>query len=316
MIELMDFINIKKEEINSSHLPNVKGLKQEFNLIITSTPSISIIADKIIDLLEKELITAEIEKLDLRDYIVNTVLNSDYYAFNFTNICCTLVENEIEDLNLLTIILKDANANRDINEVIEMLKEANNYTNAEALTASQNIKGIELIPENDGNYKKMCEYEEYLLEKGFDVNRKYFEYKKSKRFALALKVIAVDYGRQKERESLTSQEISNILNEIKKSALKLKNYFFENKSEYSSETYFMINDGLSLCEKISDKKLENKIKAAKDIIEEIEYLKNNKDTIENLKILIEEFDESETDNIAKAAYLGLSVDELDRKSVV
>lgn len=308
--ELIIYESLKEEELDSLHVPIIYNVINELTELKHIYPVLSGISDKICKILDNNGTCILGNKTELLKLVEKIILNSKFYGFYFTNICCKLMDNVIDNSDLLIEILRDADSNKDERQVLEILHKSLNYTNSDVIRNEYNIENYEILVDEDTNYRKIIKLENYLKDKGFEINPVYYEYKDQKRFSLADRIISEDYERQIEKEKLTSQEISKILNGIKENALNLKSHFYKNKDNYLNETYIMINDGLNLCERVSDLRLENKIEIAKKIIKEVEYLKINKDTIENLKLLMDEFEDSDIERISKEIYLQLDLKDI------
>jgi hypothetical protein len=308
--ELLILIDYKIEEILSIELPSLTQIKNDLTKLISKYPELGIISNKIISSFEIESKAILLEKSNLDSIVEDIILHSNFFAINFTNVCCELIEKDIDNNYLLDKILKDVDNTKDPKEIVEKLVKCSNYTNSSAVINSYGLKDIIIDEENDPVYSEMLYIESRLKDKGNGINQEYFTNKERKRYGKALNILIEEEISQKEFEMLSSREIQEILNNFKTRSLELKNYFFSNKDSYLKETYLTINTGLNLCEKVSDEKIENKIEISNKIFEEIEYLKINNDSTENLKNLLDEFDSDNYNIKAGEKYLQLPLNEI------
>jgi len=308
--ELTVLIELKIEEINSKDIPALIDIENDLKVISKLNPELSLISNRIIKLLNNSTSFTELGKINLNNVVEETILQSSFFALNFSNICYELVNKRLENSQLLNIMLKGADNSKDFNEVIELLIKNSNYTNSMAIKKAYNATDIIIDPTNDNVFIEMIDLENRLNENKHEINSEYFYFKDKQRFGLAYSIILEDEKNQKELEKLSSKETQDILNGFKSNSLDLKYHFHNNKDNFQKDTYLTINNGLTLCEKVSDEMIENKIDITREILKEIEYLKINNDSNEKLKSLIEKFEEPHDNINPKKDYLSLPLNSI------
>lgn len=309
--QIIRVTELKKEEIGSSSLPDSQVLINELRELAKENTCLSGIAEMISEELSlDQTISEHTIPIPLAEIVIKTILCSRYYALHFPNICIKLISKEFENSELLTQALEGTVEEIDPLEASLKLLKASNFVSSEVLKKVYNLESLAIGEENDPLVKRIQELEEKLQKNESQISPEYWTYKRDKRFGLALKVIEQDHDKHLEHEKLSQSERNRIIDKVKNDSLELKKLFLENRHEYSEDLYLLVNQGLSICESISDKREDFRLDLANKIIGEIRYISKSNDSTESLTDLINEYNENTPKSLVVNAYQQLSLEEI------